>query len=758
MRVGLALLVAAACARADIVRFVSTTGDDSNDGTTPATAWASPGRALAFITFMKHGDNGTLPDNVQILLESGTYCLPESLTFDANSAGDGAHTVTIAPASGVRGDVVLSGGAVLPASQWQPVAGCPDCFSIGLPQATFPQAFVRQLFARPMDNSSSTTTSSTNVSTWQRRLLSSTPVRQWQNVSYSARNATVLLPAYALNASAAAMQHAYIRLYHTWTSSVSWVTGYSNPNLPLLQGAPPSSSAAPITVNTTWTSNDDFGSNQRYAIENIADSSQLDPGTFFFDPDARLLTYRLLPGESLATTQLLVPTMPEVITSTGTPDAPVYGVQLINVSVLHAGAWLEEDCMIDGCSYQGVADGHMAAIHLHGAVGWNIAGVEVAHTGQYGIFVEDACANISISGSWLHGLGAGGVRVGEPTSGQLPDPRQLTRNVSVTDTVIEDGGLLCEGGIGILWTTATLGNLSHNAIHHLKYTGVSVGWTWTYDATDVADITVAFNHIHDIGLNTLSDMGGIYAVGPQPGSVYSGNLVHDIEPGGNGAHALYIDQSCSNTLWSGNVGYRARTAVVNLNYGQDNVLVNNILAYPTDAGWSPMPPPGRTSLPDNSSNNSPVWPCSYGPDCVMTVFHSEKQNSTGQSGYASLLFDRNIFLLGGVTITPAANISLFDTASPVGLDNMTFTNNTYWSDVLSDPATQLQFGPTQARSTWTAWQGSGRDTGGLIANPLFADPAAGNFTLLPGSPVLTTGFQPIDLSTVGPRPGLSYFG
>ena len=52
-----------------------------------------------------------------------------------------------------------------------------------------------------------------------------------------------------------------------------------------------------------------------------------------------------------------------------------------------------------------------------------------------------------------------------------------------------------------------------------------------------------------------------------------------------------------------------------------------------------------------------------------------------------------------------------------------------------------------------------------MADPLFADPAGYNFQLKPGSPAAKIGFEPFDLSTVGPRPhppdqggALSHFG
>lgn len=54
-------------------------------------------------------------------------------------------------------------------------------------------------------------------------------------------------------------------------------------------------------------------------------------------------------------------------------------------------------------------------------------------------------------------------------------------------------------------------------------------------------------------------------------------------------------------------------------------------------------------------------------------------------------------------------------------------------------------------SGWKKWRELGFGEHDRIADPLFRDPAAGDYTLEPGSPAFELGFQPIDLSTIGPR-------
>ena len=58
-----------------------------------------------------------------------------------------------------------------------------------------------------------------------------------------------------------------------------------------------------------------------------------------------------------------------------------------------------------------------------------------------------------------------------------------------------------------------------------------------------------------------------------------------------------------------------------------------------------------------------------------------------------------------------------------------------------------------ARKNFAEWQAIGHDKDGIIADPLFLDPLAGDFQLRTGSPAEQIGFRSWDLSTVGPPAG-----
>ena len=54
---------------------------------------------------------------------------------------------------------------------------------------------------------------------------------------------------------------------------------------------------------------------------------------------------------------------------------------------------------------------------------------------------------------------------------------------------------------------------------------------------------------------------------------------------------------------------------------------------------------------------------------------------------------------------------------------------------------------------WTLdeWQARGQDVNSIVADPLFANPENGDFSLKSESPAFDLGFKQIDLSVVGPR-------
>jgi len=520
----LCFALAAAAAPGLASYFISPAGSDANDGLSYSTPFATLPRAQAAVQSLR-SPQGELPGPVLVTLLPGVYFLTETAALNASISGDSKSAVTLVAESGA----ILSGGA--PITDWAQLGS--DLFQAQLPLDLFPQQLVSQLW-------------STDGS---RRLLQETPILQYANLTVNTPtdpNTYVTLPQGQLNATAAQLTQARIVLYHSWTSSVNEIASYNPANATITIAGGPADHYNSATLN-------------RYVLRNIQDVDRLTPGSFIFDATSRNLTYRAMAGEDprLPGQQLIAPRMATVLSLAADAAAGewISNVHLVNISVAHTAALLEEQCMGagNGCSAQSGADLSTAAVELSGIANSTITGCEIAHTGGYALWLHEGSVGVQVSFCHLYDLGAGGVRIGRNAGGVSPDPAVEASAIVLTDSIIEDGGHILEAGCGVLLQLAHNVSVLHNSIHDLYYTGVSLGWTWDYSPTSNGNNTVAFNSIFNIGRGRLSDMGCVYHLGRSPGSVIDHNVCTNIVAAGYGGWGLYTDQASEGVVLSNNV-------------------------------------------------------------------------------------------------------------------------------------------------------------------------------------------------------------
>jgi hypothetical protein len=146
----------------------------------------------------------------------------------------------------------------------------------------------------------------------------------------------------------------------------------------------------------------------------------------------------------------------------------------------------------------------------------------------------------------------------------------------IADNDISGGGRIFPSACGIWGGQSGDNRIEHNRIRDFYYTGISLGWDWGFADTPAKNNLIANNDISDIGQGSLSDMGGIYVLGKQPGSVISGNRIQNVQARGYGGWGIYLDEGSTGWTVERNLVIGTKTGGFHIHYGRDNVIRRNI--------------------------------------------------------------------------------------------------------------------------------------------------------------------------------------
>jgi len=631
--------------------------------------------------------DGRLDKPVTVHLRGGTYTITEPLVLETGDSGTQTHPVVYRAYKDER--PVVSGGRKI--AGWQQGPG--DIWSVTVPEVREGRWRFRQLYV--------------NGRQYQRARIpnegflrvAGCPEGTPRTAHYHKDCQSFEFKPGDLDPDWLNLDDVEVIVYHFWTDS----------HLPI-QSIDADKHLVTFKHKAGKVFTDDFSENgARYIVENVLEGIDK-PGEWYLNRKTGILYTIPRQGDDLRSAEVIAPVAPAFIHFQGEPTERRYveHVGFEGIAFMYTNWQLPPGNSNDRQGSASVP----AAITMTGARHCRFARCRIRNIGTFAVEIGKGCRSNTFAHNTVTHLAAGGFRINGGT--EKDHPLERTGDNVISDNVLHHYGMDYPSAVGVLLMHTDKNRVVHNDIHHGWYTGVSIGWNWGYQRSVSRDNVVAFNHIHHIGQGLLSDMGAIYTLGISPGTVLRNNLIHDVEANHYGGWGIYNDEGSSHILIENNIVYNTKFAGYNIHFCKEVTVRNNIFAFGRLQQLS------RSRVEPHKSvfveNNIVYW----------------RQGKLLDNNWKDKPYTFH-----------------FHPKNPGGTRETTSTFDMDWN-VYYNPALALDEVQFNGMS-WAEWHETGKDRHSVYADPLFVDPDNYDFRLKPGSPALAMGFQPIDVTHVGPR-------
>lgn len=334
---------------------------------------------------------------------------------------------------------------------------------------------------------------------------------------------------------------------------------------------------------------DNWEPNPRYFLENALEFLDADYEWVFL-PDQKKLLLKLPEGVDPTDLEVKIPFSEGLISIIGQEDEVVKNIRFEGVAFQYSKWEIPESGYggVQACHFDPRPDSGGWAV-VPGAITtvWaeniSFVGCSFRNFGGSGILFGIGSKNCQVVDSDFIDISGNGIMIGEGqdriVDGQpwwKSAPEQAAKFNTIRNCSISKVGTQFYGAVGIWAGLTAQTTIAYNKLFDLPYTGISVGWMWTPEATPSRENLIVGNHIYEI-MNTLSDGGGIYMLGLQPGSKILDNRIHDVEinAGKAESNGVFLDEGISDVLVEDNLVYNIAKSPLRFHRAGVNLVRRN---------------------------------------------------------------------------------------------------------------------------------------------------------------------------------------
>ena len=290
----------------------------------------------------------------------------------------------------------------------------------------------------------------------------------------------------------------------------------------------------------------------------------LEPGEWLPQEEQGFFYYKPLPGETFKDAEFTTSGTKTILTIDGAE----------NITFEDITFSCNGDSSLD-CGKQADILGS-AAIVLKKGKNCTFRNCRISNVARWGIVMENGCCGNRIENCTFEHLGSGAIRIEGENSGTVPE--EISEGNTIESCRILHGGQHWGCCAAILITDSAKNTVRNCDISYFPYSGISCGWTWDYKTSPAYANIIDSNTVHDLGHDhLLIDMGGIYLLGDQPGTMVTNNHVYNIV-GDSTVFGIYLDEGSSNISILRNIVHDCTSEPFHVHYGKHNLVTGNIFA------------------------------------------------------------------------------------------------------------------------------------------------------------------------------------